>query len=84
MKRIRLEVCPQKGRSKAHPWKVTQAGQTMFQHDTQGEAISSARVLAETLVIQGNRVTLKIKRPNGEIREERTYPRSSDPRRSKG
>lgn len=84
MKRVRLEVCPQKGRNKAHPWKVTQSGQTMFECDTQGIAIRTARALADARVAEGKTCTLKIKRPNGEIREERTYPRSSDPRRSKG
>lgn len=29
-------------------------------------------------------VTVKIHRENGRIQEERTYPRSADPRRSKG
>lgn len=84
MKRVRIEVCPQKGRNKAHPWKVTQDSQTLFEHDTQREATTAARLLADTLVMQGRTATLKIKRPNGEVRDERTYPRSSDPRRSKG
>lgn len=84
MKRVRIEVCPQNVRNKAHPWKVTQDGQTLFEHGTQAEAIAAARILVDTLVMQGRTATLKIKRPDGTIRDERTYPRSSDPRRSKG
>lgn len=80
-KRVRLEVCPQKGR---HPWKVTAAGVTQYQEQTQAAAIARAVKHAHALVKAGGLVTLKIKRPNGEIRDERTYPRSSDPRRSKG
>lgn len=82
MKRIRIEVCPQK-RAAKH-WKVTKAGVAYAQHDRQADAISTAVNLAWVLVAQGWWVTLKIKRRDGTIRDERTYPRSSDPRRSKG
>lgn len=63
---------------------VTQDGQKIASATTQANAIDLARVQADMLVGNGRTVTLKIKRPNGHIREERTYPRSSDPRRSKG
>lgn len=82
MSRIRLEVCPQMRGSK--PWKVTKNGHKLADIGTQALAIFAARTLAKGLVDRGEIVTLKIKRPNGEIREERTYPRSSDPRRSRG
>lgn len=82
MKRIRLEVCPQ--RRSVKPWKVTKNGALLAELNTQRLAIFAARTLAKGLVARGEVVTLKIKRPDGTIREERTYPRSSDPRRTKG
>lgn len=80
MKRIRMEVCP----AIVGGWKALQDGTCLITTDTQAEALLLARVHIDILVGQGRTVTLKIKRPNGQIREERTYPRSSDPRRSKG
>lgn len=82
-KRIRLEVCPQ-GKRAARPWKLTKAGKVHAQFDRQRDAIKAAITLATQMIMRGELVTLKIKRPNGEIREERTYPRGSDPRRTKG
>lgn len=79
MKRIKMEVAPSKGY-----WKATEGGRTIGVRCTQGEAICCARLRIAALLIEGRTVTLKIKRPNGEIREERTYPRSSDPKRTKG
>jgi len=83
-KRVRVEVCPQKGRDKAYPWKVTRDGRLAWEHLTQRDAIGAARLVVELIVMEGGKCTLKIKRPNGEIREERTYPRSSDPKGTKG
>ena len=82
MKRIHLEVCPQKRAPK--PWKVTKDGELMGECSTQADAIALAKAIAEANVRDGRTATLKIKRPDGRIRDERTYPRSSDPRRSKG
>lgn len=82
MKRVRLEVCPQKQADK--PWKVTRDGQLWGGCRTQSDGIALARMLADQIVAKGCTVTLKIKRPNGEVRDERTYPRSSDPRKTKG
>lgn len=81
MKRVRLEVVTQK---RGRPWKVTKAGVKHAEADTQALAIELARTLARAIVAEGRTVNLKIKRPNGQIRDERTYPRSSDPRRSRG
>lgn len=81
MKRIRLEVCPQ---NSIWPWKVTVDGVIEYNEETQADAIARARKWIAALVKEGRTATLKIKRPNGRIRDERTYPRSSDPRRSKG
>lgn len=82
MKRVRLEVCPQKQADK--PWKVTRDGQLWGSCRTQADGIALARMLADQIVSRGDTVTLKIKRPDGKIRDERTYPRSSDPRRTRG
>lgn len=81
MKPIRLEVCPQKGE---WPWKVTVSGKTEYHEATQSLAINKALRRAACLVKNGYTVRLNIKRPDGTIRDERTYPRSSDPRRTKG
>ena len=79
MNRIRLEVLKVKG-----IWRVTRSGALEMAFLTQEQAIKGAIRLIKELIEIGRTVTLKIKRPNGQIREERTYPRSSDPRRSKG
>ncbi len=80
-RRIRLEVCPDK---RARDWKVTVSGEVKFRRPTQREAIAVAVKWCNAEAKAGKLLTLKIKRPNGQIRDERTYPRSSDPRRSKG
>lgn len=80
MKRIRMEVLP----AKPSGWSVTADGAEVTKAKTQAEAILMARIHAELLVGQGRTVTLEIKRRDGTIREERTYPRSSDPRKTKG
>lgn len=79
--RIRMEVCPSR---KPRPWKVTVDRKLLLDCQTQGQGIDTARAHAQRLVAKGELVTLKIKRPNGEIRDERTYPRSSDPRGTRG
>ncbi len=81
MKRIRVEVCPRK---RAGDWEVTVSGQWEFRMPTQREAVAVAVRWCNAEAKAGKLLTLKIKRPNGQIRDERTYPRSSDPRRSKG
>lgn len=79
MKRIRMEVV-KKGRF----WRVMQEHTELTLTATQAQSIELARMNVEILLGQGHTVTLKIKRRDGTIREERTYPRSSDPKRSKG
>lgn len=76
-----MEVCPQ---SAGRPWKVIREGDVAGECMTQALAIVLARMLIDLQIKEGHTVTLKIKRPNGKIRDERTYPRSSDPKRSKG
>lgn len=80
MKRIRVEVCPDR---KGLGWKAVTPGK-VYRTTTQRDAIGWAVLWCRTQAQAGKRLTLKIKRPNGKIRDERTYPRSSDPRRSRG
>jgi hypothetical protein len=82
-KRIRIEVAPQKGNT-AWPWKITADSVRMEEFPTQEAATRAATGVCKGLADAGKIVTLKIKLANGRIREERTYPRSSDPRSSKG
>lgn len=82
-KRIRIEVAPQKG-NVDRPWKVTMASTLMEDFPTQEAAVKSATSVCNELAKKGSLVTLKIKLANGKIREERTYPRSSDPVRTPG
>lgn len=79
MKRIKMEVAPYKG-----CWMITKDGVWLETRRTQAAGICCAKLRIAALLIEGRTVTLKIKRPNGNIREERTYPRSSDPKRTKG
>ena len=80
MKRIRIEVCPQKGRPK--PWKVTKDSILWAECRTQADGIGLAVTLGHQYANRGELVTLKIKRPDGTIRDERSY--GGDPRRFKG
>ncbi len=46
---------------------------------------SKAEIIAAAEEFMGNKTgSVKIHLANGQIEEERTYPRSADPRRSKG
>lgn len=81
--RIRIEVAPQKD-SVDRPWKMTMAGTMMEDFPTQEAAAKAAAGVCNGLAKKGSLVTLKIKHANGKIREERTYPRSSDPVRTPG
>lgn len=47
-------------------------------------AVLHARALAKNEAVHGRTVSLKIKDKRGRYQEERTYPRSADPTRSKG
>lgn len=82
-KRTRIEVAPQKGNA-ARPWKVTMDSALMEDFPTQAAATAAATGVCNGLVKKGELVTLKIKHANGKVREERTYPRSSDPARTPG
>jgi hypothetical protein len=47
-------------------------------------AASIARQLAKDIVARGGRAQVRVFKVNGQIGIEWTYPRSSDPRRSRG
>lgn len=78
MRRRRWEVSPCKGR-----WQVTCDRERISECDTQGDGIQLAVTLCKRRWKDlGQLSTLKIKRPDGRIRDERTY--GADPVRSKG
>jgi hypothetical protein len=62
----------------------------VLKHDGTGQAVKSFGTKAAATkggVLEkavGNSGSVKIKKRNGKIQEERTYPRSADPRGSKG
>jgi hypothetical protein len=80
MARIRVEVAPKSGGG----WTVKADGELKFEFNTQGDAIGAAVKWCRSEAQGGELLTLKIKRRNGKVRDERTYPRSSDPKRSRG
>lgn len=84
-KMIRVEVCPAAGDM---PWKVTVAGIVKVYSLTQQGGLNWAREYVGSHINAGIAFTVKVKGLDGkikrEIKREHTYPRSSDPRRSKG
>lgn len=62
----------------------------VLKHDVTGQAVKSFATKAAATkggVLEravGKSGSVKIKKRNGKIQEERTYPRSADPRGSKG
>ena len=68
---------------KADDWVLRRDGATRAtrRFDTKADA-TRAGVLSSALGKDGGSV--RIKKENGRIQEERTYPRSRDPRRTKG
>ena len=62
----------------------------VLKNDTSGQAVKSFATKAAATkggVLEravGKSGSVKIKKRNGKIQEERTYPRSADPRGSKG
>ena len=81
MKRLYVEVAPDK---RSAGWKVNVGGTVTGGFATQRAAIAACVGWCREMGKLGKPVTLKIKRPDGRIRDERTYPRSSDPKRSRG
>lgn len=67
-------------RSSKPGWKVKKGGKTVAKAHTKAEAVKGATKVAR----KQKRASVVIRKTNGRIQEERTYPRSSDPIRSKG
>ena len=65
-------------------WNVTRDGHTVGWEPTKEEAVDVATDAARTEAVEGQPTSVRIKKLDGRIQEERTYPRSSDPRRYPG
>jgi hypothetical protein len=66
---------------KGDGWVAETAGKAVARAPVKTEAV---RATAKVAKASPEAVTVKIHKENGRIQEERTYPRSADPRRSKG
>lgn len=62
-------------------WVGESNGQVVSRGDTKDEAIHNTARVAKAAP---QSVTVKIHKVDGKIQEERTYPRSADPRASRG
>lgn len=68
-------------RSSKPGWKVKQQGdKVVSKAKTKSAAVKDATQVAR----KDKRASVVIRKTNGRIQEERTYPRSSDPRKAKG
>ena len=68
-------------RSSKPGWKVKQqGGKVVSKAKTKSAAVKDATQVAR----KDKRASVVIRKTNGRIQEERTYPRSSDPRKAKG
>jgi len=68
-------------KSKAGGWEPTEsAGGVIATGDRKPEVVRAAAKVAR----KQESASLRIQRADGRIQEERTYPRDSDPRRTKG
>ena len=69
-------------RSSKAGWKVKQeGGKTVTKTPTKAEAVQTASKVARK---DKKKASVVIRKANGRIQEERTYPRGSDPRKTKG
>jgi hypothetical protein len=66
---------------KGDGWVAESAGKEVARAPVKTEAV---RATAEVAKASPETVTVKIHKENGRIQEERTYPRSADPRQTKG
>lgn len=88
-KRIRIEVVPARVwnwvlRRVGSGWLIRCEGANASHSHSKRCAVWTARLIAERVVFDGGTAELFIKNRAGRIVDRRTYPRSSDPRRSKG
>ncbi len=66
---------------KGNEWRLEKANsnRAVVKADTKAEAVQKMREYMQT-----HEGSVRIHKEDGKIQEERTYPRSKDPRRSKG
>lgn len=62
-------------------WVGKQDGRVISRGDTKVEAVRNTAAVAQN---DPDAVSVKIHKTDGTIQEERTYPRSADPRQSRG
>lgn len=74
MKRIDVE-------KQNNQWVAKTGGETVAKAPTKAEAVKKTAAVAKA---SPEAVTVKIHKMDGRIQEERTYPRSADPKKSKG
>jgi hypothetical protein len=68
-------------KAKSGGWQAKESGgRVVASGDKKAEVVRAAVKVAR----QQDAASLRIQRATGQIQEERTYPRRSDPRRSKG
>ena len=80
--RVRIFVAPQRTKRNHSPWKVVVGRLRHSEHRTQAAAVKTAVTVARLHRDRGGLAQLFIKRPDGRIRDERTY--GADPRHIKG
>jgi Uncharacterized protein conserved in bacteria (DUF2188) len=69
----------------ARKWRVKKGSRTQLVRDTKAEALGEAiNMCREDFTLRGRTSELFIKKMDGSIQDKRTYPRSSDPRGTKG
>ena len=68
-------------KKKGDRWVGTTGAQTVVTARTKTEAVSKAAAAAKA---DRQPTSVRIRKVNGQIQQERTYPRGADPRRSKG
>ena len=64
-------------------WKLTKEGNSKASKSFDGSKSEAIKESADFLK-SGKGGSMKIHKENGRIQEERTYPKSKDPRKSKG
>lgn len=84
--RIKVRVYPVKSTPTSDEigWRVRVGKESPVPYAGKGDAVAYARREVRFIVGRGLTATLVICKENGRIQEERTYPKSSDPRRRKG
>lgn len=68
---------------KTENWKLREqgSGKVVAESDTKADLVTGGRLAK---LLRGEGGSVRIKKMDNKIQEERTYPRSRDPRKSKG